>query len=456
MEFVQESKLAARPAEVFRWHARPGAFERLVPPWERVELVRSDGSLEVGSQVEVRAWIGPFPCIWRAEHTEYSANERFVDVQLEGPFASWRHEHEMLAAGPGSCRLRDRVEYALPLGGLGRLVAGPFVRRKLERMFRYRHRTTAADLRRQLDRPEGDRTMIVAVTGATGLVGSTLVPFLTQSGHEVRRLVRRAARAPDEVRWDPAAGTLDAAALEGVDAVVHLAGENIASGRWTAAKMQRIRESRVGGTRLLAEGLAKLERKPRVVVCASAIGFYGDRGAEELTEASAPGTGFLADVCRDWEAAADPLRAAGVRVVHLRIGVVLSARGGALKAMLVPFKLGVAGNMGSGRQYWSWIVPDDIAAGVAHALADAGLEGPVNMVSPNAVTNAEFTKTLGRVLRRPTVLPMPAPAARLVLGKMADDLILASARVVPAKLRESGFEFDYPELEGALRHVLGR
>lgn len=297
--------------------------------------------------------------------------------------------------------------------------------------------------------------MRVLVSGSSGLVGTELRARLAGRGDDVVRLVRRSAGG-GEVEWDPAAGTLDATALEGCDAVVHLAGEGIAEGRWNAAKKRRIRESRVQGTRQLAEALASLAQKPKVLVCASAIGFYGDRGDERLDEAARPGTSFLAEVCRDWEAAADPARAAGIRVVHLRIGVVLSQKGGALAKMLLPFRMGVGGRLGDGHQYMSWIELDDLVSIVVHALDQAELRGPVNAVSPQPVTNDEYTATLGRVLRRPTVLPMPAFAARLAFGEMADELLLASIRVVPAVLQRSGFDFARPTLEAALRHALGR
>ena len=295
--------------------------------------------------------------------------------------------------------------------------------------------------------------MKILVTGASGLVGSALVPFLEAGGHEVARL-GRSAPADGDVRWDPDAGVLDAGALEGFDGVVHLAGENIASGRWTEARKRRIRESRVNGTRLLAEALAGLERPPLVLVSASAIGFYGNRGDEELTEGSPAGAGFLAEVCREWEAATEAAEGKGVRVVHARLGVVLSKDGGALAKMLTPFRLGAGGNIGNGRQYMSWITLHDTAAAIGHLLAAESAAGAVNVVAPAPVTNGEFTRTLGRVLRRPTLFPMPGFAARLAFGEMADALLLASTRVKPARLMESGYAFRHGSLEEGLRHVL--
>jgi uncharacterized protein len=298
--------------------------------------------------------------------------------------------------------------------------------------------------------------MNILVTGASGLIGSALVASLTSTGHGVTRLVRSQPNSEGKTaRWDPMAGTIDASAFEGVDAVVHLAGENIAE-RWTSAKKRRIRDSRVKGTQVLCEALARLASPPKVLVSASAIGYYGDRGEAILTDDSAPGNGFLSEVCRAWEAATEPARQQGIRTVPLRFGVVLSAAGGALAKILPPFRLGLGGVLGSGRQYMSWIALDDVVGAIQHAIVTDSLQGPTNAVAPQAVTNQEFTKTLGKVLGRPTAVPLPAFAARLMFGEMADELLLASARVQPVKLQASGYRHRYPELEGALRHVLAR
>lgn len=292
------------------------------------------------------------------------------------------------------------------------------------------------------------------VTGASGLVGQALTAHLGAAGYEVHTLGRGPAKGERQHSWDPATGTLAAADLEGLDSVVHLAGESIAEGRWTEAKMARIRDSRVVGTRLLCERLAELEHKPKVLVCASAIGFYGDRGEELLHEGSAPGTGFLVDVCQEWEDACAPAREAGIRVVSVRIGVVLSRKGGALAKMLLPFQLGVGGNIGNGKQYMSWIELQDLVSVLEHSIECESLSGPVNAVAPVAATNAEYTRALGRALGRPTIFPVPAFAARLAFGKMAEHLLLASTRVEPRALRASGFHFQHPELDDALRAAL--
>lgn len=296
--------------------------------------------------------------------------------------------------------------------------------------------------------------MHVLISGATGLIGSALVPELEADGHTVTRLSRSSSGA-NTIRWDPSAGTIEGD-LEGTEAVVHLAGENIAQGRWTPEKKRRIVDSRVWGTRLLAESIAALSAPPRVMVSTSAVGYYGDRGDEVLTEESAPGTGFLPEVCQEWEAAAESARQAGIRVVYPRLGVVLSPEGGALGTTLPIFKLGGGGKIGKGDQWVSWVALDDVVGSIVHALTNEGVEGPVNVGSPNPMTNAQYTKVLGKVLGRPTVLPLPAPAARIVLGEVADALLLASQRMEPARLKDTGYAFRYPQLEGALRHLLGK
>ena len=296
--------------------------------------------------------------------------------------------------------------------------------------------------------------MDVLVSGSTGLIGTALVPALQERGHRVVRLVRSGGGGQDAVRWDPSAGTIEAERLEGIDAVVHLAGESIAEGRWTAQKKARIMESRKQGTGLLAGAIAGLGTPPRVMVSTSAIGYYGNRGNELLRETSEPGELFLSKVCAEWERAADPAREAGIRVVHPRIGIVLTLKGGALRQTLPIFKLGLGGKIGSGRQYWAWVSLDDVVGAMIFALENDSLEGPVNVVAPDPPTNAEFTKVLGRVLNRPTIFPLPAPAARLMLGQVADELLLPSARVEPAKLKEAGYDYRNPELEGTFRHLL--
>jgi uncharacterized protein len=292
--------------------------------------------------------------------------------------------------------------------------------------------------------------MRIALTGASGLIGSHLAAHLRGEGHQVSVLVRRPPRrGTSEIFWDAARGELDGAALEGVDAVVHLAGHSIA-GLWTARHRRLVRQSRVAGTRTLASALARLGKKPQVLVSGSAEGFYGHRGDEVLTEESPPGTGFLADVCQEWEAAADDARQAGIRVVHPRIGLVLTARGGALRALLRPFRLGLGGRVGDGRQFWSWISLTDAVRALAYLIQQASLSGPVNTVAPHPARNADFTRALGRALHRPTVFPLPAWLVRVGLGDMGREMLLRSARLEPVKLLRAGFSYAHPNLDEAL------
>jgi uncharacterized protein (TIGR01777 family) len=296
--------------------------------------------------------------------------------------------------------------------------------------------------------------MKVLIAGASGLVGSALIPALEADGAEITRLVRSFART-GEIEWHPNQDEIDTDKLKGFDAVINLAGENIAAGRWTDDQKRKIRDSRVNGTHLLSEAIAKLAKRPGVFVCASATGIYGDRGDEVLDEQSDSGGGFLAGVCREWEMATAPALQAGVRTVTLRFGPIIAREGGMLAKLLTPFKMGMGGKVGSGKQYISWVAIDDAIGAIKIALSDESIRGPLNVVSPNPVTNEVFTKTLGHVLSRPTGLAIPAFAAKLAFGEMADEMLLTSQRVVPKRLVEAGYEFQQPELEGAFRRYLG-
>jgi uncharacterized protein (TIGR01777 family) len=458
--FSYRSTINANPNQVWEWHARPGAFERLVPPWERIRLLSRTGSIETGDLAELELRAGPFKVRWLAEHLDCEPGRGFTDRMVRGPFARWSHRHTFEPEGLENCRLCDEIDYGLKGGPVVDALAGWAVENKLRQTFGYRHRVTAGDLAaHRRYSPDGPQRFLV--TGSSGLVGSSLIAFLSAGGHQVARLVRREPSLPDSlgaslVTWDPARGRLDPETVSGQDVVVHLAGAGIADGRWTAERKRLIRESRVVGTDLLARALAEAPEKPRVLVCASATGFYGDRGDVELDEGSAGGSGFLADVAREWEAAAAPATAAGIRVVHLRLGVVLTPAGGALSRMLPPFRAGVGGPLGDGGQYWSWISLDDLLTSILHVAASDDLSGPVNAVSPHPLANGPFSAILGRVLNRPAVLRVPAAALRLLLGEMGEELLLASTRVKPAGLLDSGFNFRYADLEAALRHVLGR
>ena len=456
--FERTVDLPVSAADAFAWHERDGALERLTPPWERVELLRRTGTgIQTGAQVTLRSRLGPFALDWVAEHRDYLPGRLFRDVALRGPFASWDHRHEFSDTADGRSELRDRVEYRLPGGRAGSWVAGGAVRGKIERLFTYRQSVTRDDLRFALEHAWPGRPLRILISGSSGLIGGALVAFLRTQGHEVLRLVRREKRASDEVGWEPATGRVNFAEAGDLDAVVHLAGAGIADRRWTAERRREIRDSRVLDTRRLALALADSPKPPRVVIGGSAIGFYGSCGDTWLDERSAAGRGFLAEVTQKWEAAWAPLDATGARRVYLRTGVVLSPAGGALSKLLTPFSLGLGGPVGSGRQYWSWISIDDMVGAVAHALLTEGIQGPMNAVAPEPVTSAEFARVLGRVLRRPAVLPAPAFALRAALGRgLADEALLASQRVRPSALAATGYRFRHEKLEAALRHVLGR
>jgi len=449
------SGLPVSAETAFAWHARPGALERLTPPWERLDVIEPGPGVAEGSRAVLRIREGPIPLRWVARHRDVIPGRQFVDEQEEGPFAKWTHLHRFEPDGPDACTLTDRISYTAPLGAAGAAVAPLLVDRRLQRLLSYRHQLLLADL--QAHSRFADRAPLkLAISGATGLVGRALTPFLLTGGHDVRRMTRRAGH-PGDVDWSHEQGRIDLVKLDGLDGVVHLAGENIAA-RWTESRKKRIRDSRAIGTRFLCEALARLERPPKVLVSASAVGIYGDRGDETLAEESplpAQPAGFLAEVAREWEAATEPARAAGIRVVNLRFGIILTPAGGALAKLLPAFRLGLGGRIGTGRQWMSWVGMDDIVGAIHHALMTDSLSGPVNVTSPHPRTNQEFTVALGRVLRRRPRIAVPAEAVRLALGEMGQAALLSSTRVLPARLQESGYVFRHPHLPGALRFLLG-
>jgi len=457
--FTAVSTLPVPATALWDYHSRPGAFQRLSPPWKRVSVLEQVGGIAEGAHLLMRLAIGPFGVKWLARHGPATAPHVFSDLQERGPFSYWFHRHrfEPAAEAADGTSLIDDVTWRPPGGRLGHILMGWKFRRDFNKMFQYRHRVTSHDLMRHA---LGAKPMKIAISGASGLVGTALTGFLTTGGHTVLKLVRRAAAGPGEISWDPNAETVDVAALEGVDAIIHLAGENVGGGRWTDERKASILHSRVRGTRALAKAIAAMQRKPSVFISASASGFYGDAhigdSSPTADEDTAAGSGFLAEVCQQWEAAAEPARAAGVRVVHPRIGVVLDPRGGALEKLLTPFKLGVGGRVGSGEQWMSWISLDDLVGLIGHVLADESISGPINAVAPEPVKQIDFARVLGRVLRRPSFMPLPAFVVRKLFGEMGDSILLGGTRARPAKANAAGFKFAFPELEGALRHVLGR
>ncbi|MEN0065273.1 MAG: TIGR01777 family oxidoreductase [Myxococcota bacterium] len=441
-------------SELYAWHARPGAFERLNPPWDPIRVMSRTGSgVETGVELELQAHVGPIPLTWRAVHTEHEPGRRFVDEQRSGPFAYWRHQHLFTEADPGEALLEDCIEWRAPFGALGAAIGG--VQSRLDRVFPFRHRRTADDLARHAryrDRPR----LRVLISGASGLIGSQLTAFLDAGGHEVVPLVRSSnARGRHIPLDDPEA--IDREWLEGFDAVVHLQGAPIADESWTDARKQVIRHSRVHPTAVLARVMGELKRPPKVFLSASAVGLYGDTGDTEVDEAGPTGDTFLASVGAEWEAATSPARDAGIRTVLLRTGFVLSGLGGYLKAQLPLFQFGLGGPVGGGQQWVPWIHLDDHLGLMHEALFDDRYEGPLNLVAPRTVRQFDFARAMGRVLGRPAFAPAPGFAIKLALGRQRGlELVLQGQRVVPAKAQALGYRFLHPELDNALRFELGR
>ncbi len=475
--------------EVFSWHIREGAFERLNPPWQKFKVIERKGNIESNGQIKIKMNIGgPLHIEWLVKHSNYIEGKGFRDTQIVGVFSSWTHTHLFKPFGTSSSILEDQIEYSLPGGKLGRMVASRLVNKKLNQMFDYRHRLTREDLctHAAVNKIRGsDNPMTIAITGSSGFIGSSIIPFLTTGGHRVIRLVRGPISPMDSnikivksIKWDPSSSDypdITSFNKENIDAVVNLAGENI-FGRWTKEKKKSIFDSRVKTTTSLCKMLSSLDKPPKVLVSASATGYYGDRGEEILTEdshnASATSglftssltssnaskhSDFLSYVCRGWEESTDIAKESGIRVVNLRMGTVISSSGGMLAKILPPVKMGLGGRIGEGNQYMSWIALDDLLGVILRAIADKSIVGPINTVSPNPIKNAEFIKILGKVLSRPAIFAFPKFVVKSILGdELADAVILSSSRIMPTRLLNIGYKFRFPSLALTLRYTLGK
>ena len=451
--YVATTALPVSDIKAFDYHERRGALNRLIPPWAKIEIEASDHSLRAGSTVILRVKVGPKTIRWIAQHTDYDPPGRFKDIQLKGPFRLWEHEHRMQNSDADHCELCDSIRFQFPLGKLGQWFGSGIVRRELESMFAYRHRVTRDDLAQSIQYSIAPKR--IAISGASGLVGARLADFLSLLGHHVVRLERSIERVDDpNASIAPWSGPDEVRRLNGLDAVVHLAGKSIAASRWTDSIKRELRRSRVELTSQLARSLGELDDPPEVLVCASATGIYGDRQDEELTEQSSLGDDFLAALAVQWEEACQPARDAGIRVANARLGLVLDPRGGALAKMLLPARA-CGGRLGSGRQWWSWVVLDDVVGAIYHAICEPNVTGPFNLTAPQPLTNRDFAATLGKVISRPAILPAPAFLLRLALGEMADGLLLRSARVKPAVLQATGYQFRFNHANEALRYCLG-
>jgi uncharacterized protein (TIGR01777 family) len=441
-------------SQLHAWHGRPGALERLLPPWERTRVLSRKGGLDPGGEVELQLRLGMIPLRYVAHHIENIPGKMFRDIQAKGPFAQWSHSHFFTDTEYGA-RLDDVVEYRLP----GHNLLPGFVKRKVEKrllqMFRHRERIIQADIR--LHNTCSPQPMRLLISGASGVLGRELVPLLTTGGHTVYRLVRRKPDpAQNEIFWDPDQNILSADQLPEVDGVIHLAGEYIGLYRWTEEKKKKVLDSRVRGTSLLARTLAGLDNKPKVFLSASAVGFYGNSGAQIVDENNPPGGDFISEICIQWEKATEAAQLAGIRTVCMRLGIGITPRGGALERILETSPFGFVRCFGSGEQYISWMSYDDIISAMLHCLVHTGLSGPVNIAAPQPATNREFMTLLAKITGRPLLLPVPEWFLGLIYGQMASEIVLSGCRVATKKLTESGFTFRHTSLQQALTLLLGR
>jgi hypothetical protein len=448
----KKSVLPVPVEKAFKWHERPGAIERLTPSWERIRLITKTGGIQTGNQTLFKVKAGPFWLNWHAHHMRYVKNKMFQDIQRKGPFLFWEHSHNFEPDGNQACHLEDHIRFRLPLSPFSDVIVLPSVKNRLNQMFEYRHTITQNDMELLSKRPE---KLNIVMTGSNGVLGAALLPFLTTQGHSVIRMVRKTPRRADEAYWSPEYQKIDSRPLKKANVVIHLAGENIGKGRWTKTKKNRIIKSRTQGTSLLALTLSKMKSPPETLICASAIGYYGNQDDRILTEDETWGNDFISDVCHQWEEAAEAAVARGIRVVFLRIGVVLTPRGGALERLLPAFRSGFGMTFGEGNQFLSWISVDDFIGAVNHVLFCKQLHGPVNLTAPQPVRNLDFSKSLARSLNRPSSIHLPNWMIKRLFGQMGNEVLLSGNCVIPQKLMATGYQFYHPTLESALTHLLG-
>lgn len=452
--FKHTSQYACSAAELYSWHSRKGALERLMPPWEKSTVLMQKGGIEPGGQVEIKMHAGPFPFKFRARHTDNIPGEMFRDIQEQGPFANWSHSHYFEDTDKGSI-LKDVVEYSLPGHRFLPRFIKNYVTRNLHQLFHHRETLLSEDI--NLHQRCSTNPLRILITGASGVLGRELMPLLTTGGHQIWRLVRKTPdRAKGEIYWDPANNILNGSDLPELDGVIHLAGEYIGLSRWSEDKKRRVIDSRIKGTELLTKVLAAQDRPPKAFLCASAVGYYGDCLDRLVDESHPSGTDYISEVCRLWEQGTRPASEAGIRTIFMRLGVGFTPRGGGLQRILTTSPLGFIRRFGSGKQYISWISTDDMVSAMLHSLTCQSLEGPVNIAAPLPVSNIELMKTLAQVTGRPLLFPLSAKVLQIVYGQMASEILLSGCRVSVRKLQDSGFKFRHPDLETALRSMLGK
>ena len=449
MPTFEKSVTIEAPAKIaYNWHEMPGALERMIPPWVKTRIGKHDPEIENGSRacIETR-----FFGVWRkwvVEHENVVAGSQFTDHQISGPFTKWRHCHYFEDTLDGQCELTDRIEFELPIGGIG----SSFAKKELERAFAYRHEVAKRDIERFSSR---SKRPVFGITGSTGFIGRKLSDYLRSQGCKVIGITRH-PKTNRDIAWNPEKRQLDVRRLEGIDVIVNLAGASIASGRWTETKKRDLRISRIESLLTLKKAISRMKRRPSLLISASGIGYYGRDKEELANEETAAGQGFLAELCVEWEAAARDIEELVDRVVVARTGMVLDASGGALRKMLPAFSFGFGGRLGSGRQWMSWIGIEDWIRAIDFVSDSPDSEGVFNMCVENPVRNLEFTKMLGRILKRPAIFPVPGILLKLVLGEMAEEMLLSSSHAIPERLAKRGFEFAFPELERSLRFSLGK
>ncbi|MBT4982610.1 MAG: TIGR01777 family protein [Euryarchaeota archaeon] len=459
-KFVYQAEHDATKEEIWNWYNSPGAFRRIMPEWEGI-IPMNAGALENDDETIFKVGIGPIRQTWVAKHHSVIPGETFADRMMRGPFGAWNHVHRFDSTGAGKTTIYDDVEYKLPLHFLTGWSAGLTVLPRMRQMFKYRSTRVDSDIK-QIQATANQPRQKVLVSGSTGMIGLQLCAFLETAGHDVYRLLRPKTKLPADVnsekviRWNDLTGDVLEGDMNGFDSVIHLAGAGIGDKRWSKKRKQLIRDSRVIPTENLSRVLASLDKPPKTLLSGSAIGFYGDRGSEVLDEKSKSGSDFLAEICSEWEEASSQAKDAGIRVVNLRTGIVVSPLGGALSKLLLPAKMGGGGPVGGGKQIQSWISLDDEIFAIHHLMMTESCTGPYNLTSPNPVPQKKFAKILGRVIRRPAFMPLPGFMIRIMFGEMGKKLVLEGQHVEPSRLLESGFEFTYNDLESCLRNCLGR
>ncbi len=453
-----ESDIPAEGVDVFAWHERNLALMRLMPPWENAEILEKRGHMRDGDEIVMRIKMGPVWIRWKARHFDYMAGKQFCDVQVKGPMRYWKHLHSFRSWNESRMTLRESIQYVLPFGKLGDFFGYNKVRQRLNRLFTYRHNVTVNDLLHFKQTRQFERGKFL-ITGGNGFVGQQLAVFLNTQGHEVSILSRSGKSKVwgcEGIKWDPMKGELDLDKVEGIDHWIHLAGENVAGGVWTKKRIKKLKSSRVKSTMFLVECIKQLKKPPTSFVSASGASYYDNNGMVESDETSAKGKGILCDIAHEWEQASVELGEIGVRRVVLRIGLVLHPNAGSLSKMILPAKLGLGCRLGTGKQKMAWIAIDDLSRMIHLGAINPEMKGIYNAVSPSGMPQSEFNKTLARAFRRPTFIVMPKWILKLLSGKMAEEMLLVEMTAVPDRMLKMGFHFDYPELDLALVHYLGR